>query len=198
MRLSIVFVGVLVALGCASLAHAEPVLLVDASGFLTGARHVAVGGTFYDVSFIEGTCSEVFAGCDDASDFQFATDEDASAAAGALLGRVFVDVPSVGRFDTQPELTFGCTDPSLCIAAIPAGIGSPGGVVFGQLAYNTARGDLVTNFNFLFDFNASADEGAVWARFTPAAPVPEPGSLLLVGSGLSAAVATLRRRKKAE
>jgi hypothetical protein len=70
-------------------------------------------------------------------------------------------------------------------------------VVFGALAYNVAAGDVVSNFNFLFDSDTSADTRAVWARFTAAEPIPEPASLVLVGSGLSAAIATLRRRKGA-
>ena len=118
MRFAIVFVSVLVGLGCASLADANPVLLVNGGGILTGARNVDVDGLFYDVKFVDGTCHDVFAGCDALSDFQFATFEGAVAAADALLKQVFVDVPSVGNFDTHPELTFGCTDASLCFARV--------------------------------------------------------------------------------
>ena len=87
-------------------------------GILTGARNVDVGGFFYDVKFVDGTCHDVFAGCDALSDFQFETFEGAVAAADALLKQVFVDVPSAGNFDTHPELTFGCTDASLCFARV--------------------------------------------------------------------------------
>ena len=114
MKPGTVLAVVLVALGCAPFANADPVLLVNGSGVLTGARNVRVGGTLYNVTFVDGTCIDVFGGCDTGSDFKFATFEDADAAANALLGQVFVDAP-VGNFDGYPELTLGCTDPSQCL-----------------------------------------------------------------------------------
>jgi hypothetical protein len=119
-----------------------------------------------------GTCNDVFAGGDAVSDFQFATFASAAGAANALLGQVFVDVRSVATFDTHPELTFGCTDPLQCLAAIPTGITGAGGVVFGAVAYNVAAGGLVSNFNFLFDSDTSTDTRAVWAKFVRASRSP--------------------------
>ena len=56
--------------------------------------------------------------------------------------------------------------------------------MFGAVAYNSPAGKLLTNFNFRTDFDTSTDAQAVWAEFTAAQPVPEPASLVLVGSGL--------------
>jgi hypothetical protein len=45
MKAAAVLAAVLVALGCSRFANADPVLLVNGSGVLTGAHNVHVGGT---------------------------------------------------------------------------------------------------------------------------------------------------------
>ena len=74
---------------------------------LTGATNVNVGGVLYDVEFVDGTCINVFSGCDNAAeDFAFSSVEVATSAANALLSQVFVDTPVNGSpelFDTDPD-----------------------------------------------------------------------------------------------
>jgi len=81
-------------------------LLIDGNGILLGAMGLDIGGAFYDVAFQEGSCASLFSGCDDAADFDFATQDGALAAGRALLESVFVNDP-LGNFDDNPALTFG-------------------------------------------------------------------------------------------
>ena len=60
-------------------------LNVDFSGQLRGASGVDVAGVLYDVEFEEGSCNELFGGCDTDADFPFATPEAARQASLALL-----------------------------------------------------------------------------------------------------------------
>lgn len=80
------------------------ILNVDASGQLLGAAGVDVGGTLYDVTFMDGSCADVFSGCNEAGDFTFQTEVSATAASAALFGQVLLDVPQ-GGFDSKSELT---------------------------------------------------------------------------------------------
>jgi len=59
---------------------------VNGSGILTGATGVNVGGTFYNVEFVEGTCAALFDGCDSVNDFDFTMEADAVAASRARPG----------------------------------------------------------------------------------------------------------------
>jgi len=82
-------------------------LIVDGTGQLTGAAGVNVNGKLHDVSFVDGTCVDLFYGCDDASDFLFQSTNDALMASQALLDYVLIDTVN-NLFDSDPSLTQGC------------------------------------------------------------------------------------------
>ena len=164
-------------------------LQVNGSGILTGATGVNVGGTLYDVEFVDGTCAAVFTGCDDAStDFTFQTASAAVAASQALLDQVLLD-STLGNFDESPQLTNGCSSFEYCSVFTPFTLGT------GTVQYGVA-----TNWGFFTDssgsggspvtLNNSSSGSQTWGRWTIGAPVPvpEPTTILLFGLGLVALV----------
>jgi len=103
-------------------ARAATLDVVD--GELVGAFDVVVSGKPYDVSFQDGTCADLFDGCDEVSDFVFQSSSTANAASFALLAQVLV-----GLYDDDPELTAGCEDLNVCRVSTPyAPIAPNGGV----------------------------------------------------------------------
>ena len=172
------------------IAHAAPVLQVNADGVLTGAKGIDVADTLYDVEFKDGTCISLFSGCDDASDLTFQDDATAFFAAQVLLNSVLMN-----QFDTNPALTFGCvgalvTD-LLCEVLTPFAV-REGGVAI-HVGFNYASGtNFINSFLFPFDFDTGVVPIAVYALWSLAAPtgaIPEPSIVACLGLGLLALVA---------
>ena len=78
-----------------------------------GASGVDVGGTLYNVEFLDGTCVDLYNGCDEASDFTFTTQAEARQANQALLDQVFL-YGVLGDFDSNSGLTAHCGGSSTC------------------------------------------------------------------------------------
>lgn len=160
---------------------------VDLTGQLLGAKNVLSDGDFYDIVFLEGTCADLFDGCDDNSDFTFLNFLDSQEAAGALLEQVFIDGPD-GQFDTDPELIFGCESFLICNAFMPFEI-QTNGSIRGQIAINRVPGGPGDGASDAFlspteDSSAFGNEGLVFVKFTKVGSVPEPTSPVLLGVGL--------------
>ncbi len=162
-------------------------------GILHGASGVDVGGTLYDVEFLDGTCIGLFSGCDDVSDFTFTNASSAIVAAQALLDQVFLDGPS-GSFDSTPPLISGCSDGLECRALTPyqpqVFAGFITGVARNYSSLSSSPADTTGLGPALFGAFPGPDQ--TWARWSTAA-IPEPSTALLLAIGLGGMAGGRRR-----
>ena len=175
---------------------AQAATLDIAGGELLGASGVDVNGTLYRVDFVDGTCVDLFGGCDSVGDLAFDNSLDAESAAQALIDQVFLDLPGGLALDSDPSLTKGCESLVDCLAAVPYEVlGPPGGpaTFFNSFYARNASG---ISFDQVFpaattpvNFDTFSSETVVFAIFTP---VPEPGTGFMIGIGLLI-LATSRR-----
>ncbi len=165
------------------------------NGQLIGAKNVEVNGTFYNVAFADGTCAELFSGCNDNSDFVFSTKSEAQSAVLTLFDDVFLDT-ALGAFDSIPGLVQGCSPDSFdyCGSIIPYRL-----ITFNsndrfsaEIAFNYEAGSPSTEGVHPFGYGILREEGGStindvhlnYAIFTLASPVPVPATVWLFGSAL--------------
>lgn len=179
------------------------VQVVDNNGILTGATGIDVGGVSYDVEFLDGSCSALFTGCDEPSDFAFNNLAAAVIASQALRDQVFL-----GTYDAQPALTRGCSA-NPCYSFTPFEYLSPS-PNNGAIALFASLENSETESNdgrFLLNGNGSiginndlaAQPNFTFARFTVSgatAAVPEPSTWAMMIMGFGATGFALRRRRR--
>ena len=156
-------------------------------GDLIGASNVDVGGSLYDVEFMDGTCIAVFDNCDSTSDFVFQTASSAGQASASLLSQVLID-GVLGQFDTSPQFTLGCTDLSTCRVVTPYAFTSSMNPLVAFLVNNSASGDAVFGGSGGFSLNPDQDlvllTNFTYANWSPVSAVPVPAAIWLFGTAL--------------
>lgn len=192
--------GLLIAFAVAVLSVAPPAsaapLLVFDGGKITGVKGVNVFGTLYDVTFVDGTCAQVFSGCDELSDFDFPVLDplDLSTAIHAA-SQTLIEFNQLA-----PDLLFGCSDPRVCQFLVPYGLFSDNGLdgvltVMGQNV-DTSFDNVLFDQRIAFVNDTGDDRGAgdelVWADFRR---VPEPATVVLTMAGFAALCACRWRRR---
>lgn len=198
--------ALMVAVPAGLIATAAPAatLTLDAAGRLLGATGVMVSGSLYDVSFVDGSCAELYSGCDAPADFSFHTIAQARAASEALVNQVF---NAATPTDLDPTLTRGCEASGYfylgerlasCYALTPFGF-AIGGDPTAHVALNDSRDfmDLPGSPDTQLVLGATMDSSgtssfgrsntyAVWSAAGTGvpSPAPAPASLLLAALGL--------------
>ena len=196
----------------ASISHAATLDIRD--GRLFGASSVDVDGVLYDVAFLDGTLAELYEGADQNTDFPFAASGEQSgssdlayAASQALHDQVFI-----GIYDTSPTLINGiyATSDITKVSVItpywvvnPSSIGvmnainAPDGIFGSDTIYSTAISPDFDTAWWVKDPNINDEyDATVIAVWSLASPVPIPGAVWLLGTGLAGLAGIRTRRKK--
>ena len=162
---------------------AQAATLNVVGGQLMGASNVLVDGSLYVVQFLDGSCIDLYNGCDESSDYTFQTMASAVLASQALLDQVFLDGVE-GQFDSSPQLTNNCSFPSRCSTLTP--VPQSGGTAeFFILAHNLFGSGDALGSDFQSPAFSTAEHSALTYAVWSATVVPEPSTALLLGLGLT-------------
>ena len=170
-------------------ANAATVLV--SNGQIISALGVSVEGNLYNVTFIDGSCNELFNGC---MDFAFAT-EPAAAAASIALSTVLIDGAGGLTPDSDPTQIRGCDLARVCNIATPYRATTIGGPprVLTRGFFNYMEGEGEDDFSVgSYPASSSLDLAIhqTYAVWVSQVPIPASGWLLM--SALAALVGQQR------
>ena len=176
-----------IALGTAallSISSQAAELIIDGSGKLVGANEVMVDGALYNVQLVDGTCIDLYQGCDNINNFVFDTQAKAVAASQALFDQVLINLPAPNTFDDDPEKLQGCTNSGICRVMTPYGFSLDLTQVLGATADNNQFeiDDVITpNIAVADSTDFAGISLATYAVWLPlAVTVPIPGAIALL------------------
>ena len=180
--------------GFVSVSHAGILKLNVENGILTGADNVSVNGSLYNVRFLDGTCIDLFNGCDEDSDFLFNRELTAGAAANALLAQVFVG----GQFMDWTKIA-GCGSGEFCAVYTPYGFDvtradefNLSSCILGVDGDGVAVECGVTVSSTVVDFTQFND--IVYAVWTEAVEASAPGTAMILLMGIAGLLVSQRRK----
>lgn len=158
----------------------------------SGVTNVKVGSVLYDVAFVNGSCSSVFGGCNELSDFDFATQEASDAAMNVL--RDILNAAAKFYPDFSPN---GCTYYATCVVITPYANVEPQKQYF-LASVITGRMNQAWSSGSYFSYVEASDTFETFARWTAVAPVPVPvpASGILLAAGLGGFAALSRRKAR--
>ncbi len=170
----------------------------------TGATDVSVNGTFYDVEFVKGTCSSLFDGCDQLSDFRL--DASSIFAAMIALETLINNTPDI---DADIRIT-GCSEERQrenCQIVTPyAEFAADGSVKTAIYENYIASEDDADGYYFACCVRRDTDlsnDLETFARWTPASEnpnpanvVPLPASALMLLTALAGNVGSARHTRR--
>ncbi len=171
---------------------------------LLGAKNVVIDSTIWNVSFEDGTCAEVFSGCDQDSYFTFNSRHFARLASQALLDQVLIDIlppqyPS--KYDSNPEMISGIENIFWSLIITPYAVGDGNllptfdAAVAVNYSSDVSNNDLVVTWeDTLTTFSGDTDKSAVYAKWSLVS-IPEPMTSALLAIGLLSLIFTQNKRK---
>ena len=164
-------------LGSVASGLAAPMLTMS-GGQLTGATGLDVGGTPYDVTIMDGTCVDLFSGCDEASDFPFADLTEANTAVTEIFNLINGSI-----FENAPPTVLGCSIAVICTIYTPTLPLGANDTISAALISIFAANPLV-QASTLVGRTLGPSIGFTYAKWTPSAPIPEPTTMMLLSTGL--------------
>ncbi|MEW8662384.1 MAG: hypothetical protein AB2557_08005 [Candidatus Thiodiazotropha sp.] len=164
------------------------------NGVLFGATGININGASYNVAFVSGSCSSLFSGCDEPSDFFFNDLDQSLHANQALLEQVLIDT-SEGLFDSDPGTTNGCYDTDRCYIYTP--IQATTNYTFTSRSVLNRETGIDVYTGVVGGLSRDADFSAPNYRertFAVWSPVPLPGAFWLFGSAIIGIIGIIRNK----
>ena len=179
-------------------ASAVPILDINPSGLLLGASGVTIAGEQYDIGFVAGTCTETYDGCDEPSDFPFASGGITVIAVDAILDQVLSGTP----FLDSPERILGCDElggltasgHTLCSLFVPYARGGSRAHGAGIQLDDGWQSTYTVSINVDRDLHPIPRKSVLITATPTPASVPEPSTLMLLSLGVLALFELQRRR----